>query len=205
MAFLSQKQSNSMLTSSQRRTRKGAPPIAAATSKPAPKPTTMPPAKAPAATQSKKDVAAPARQGSASEDNTSGRSTPQPSSTLKRSDSKSGAKKSQTAGDLFKSFAKSKPKAKEAEKSKESTPAPEDGKYLQSHSHSRVLTLIEPMGGMSEDEDDAEDAPGVVVDEAKNEAARKAREERQEKLRKMMEDDGTIMPLWDLQDLTSRR
>lgn len=61
------------------------------------------------------------------------------------------------------------------------------------------------MGGMSEDEDDAEDAPGVVVDEAKNEAARKAREERQEKLRKMMEDDGTIMPLWDLQDLTSRR
>jgi DNA polymerase delta subunit 3 len=46
------------------------------------------------------------------------------------------------------------------------------------------------MRGMSEDEGDAEDAPEVVVDETKNEAARKAREERQEKLRKMMEDDG---------------
>lgn len=43
---------------------------------------------------------------------------------------------------------------------------------------------------MSEDEGDVEDAPEVVVDDAKNEAARKAREERQEKLRKMMEDDG---------------
>jgi DNA polymerase delta subunit 3 len=43
---------------------------------------------------------------------------------------------------------------------------------------------------MSEDEGDAEDPPEVVVDESKNEAARKAREERQEKLRKMMEDDG---------------
>jgi hypothetical protein len=30
------------------------------------------------------------------------------------------------------------------------------------------------------------------VDEAKNEAARKARESRQEKLRKMMEDDGKL-------------
>jgi DNA polymerase delta subunit 3 len=46
------------------------------------------------------------------------------------------------------------------------------------------------MQGMSEDEGDAEDPPEVVVDESKNEAARKAREERQEKLRKMMEDDG---------------
>jgi DNA polymerase delta subunit 3 len=46
------------------------------------------------------------------------------------------------------------------------------------------------MRGMSEDEGDAEDVPEVVVDETKNEAARKAREERQEKLRKMMEDDG---------------
>jgi DNA polymerase delta subunit 3 len=46
------------------------------------------------------------------------------------------------------------------------------------------------MQGMSEDEGDAEEAPEVVMDEAKNEAARKARESRQEKLRKMMEDDG---------------
>jgi DNA polymerase delta subunit 3 len=46
------------------------------------------------------------------------------------------------------------------------------------------------MQGMSEDEGDVEDAPEVVVDDAKNEAARKAREARQEKLRKMMEDDG---------------
>jgi DNA polymerase delta subunit 3 len=49
---------------------------------------------------------------------------------LKRSDSKSGAKKNQTAGDLFKSFAKAKPKAKEAEKSQEPTPAPaDDGEF----------------------------------------------------------------------------
>lgn len=46
------------------------------------------------------------------------------------------------------------------------------------------------MQGMSEDEDDGEDGPEAVVDEAKNEAARKAREERQEKLRRMMDDDG---------------
>jgi hypothetical protein len=53
-----------------------------------------------------------------------------------------------------------------------------------------MLTLSELMQGMSEDEGDVEDAPEVVVDDAKNEAARKAREARQEKLRKMMEDDG---------------
>jgi hypothetical protein len=57
--------------------------------------------------------------------------------------------------------------------------------------------LPEPMQGMSEDEGDAEDAPELIVDDAKNEAARKAREDRQEKLRKMMDDDGKhihIMP-----------
>jgi hypothetical protein len=53
-----------------------------------------------------------------------------------------------------------------------------------------MLTFSELMQGMSEDEGDVEDAPEVVVDDAKNEAARKAREARQEKLRKMMEDDG---------------
>jgi len=46
------------------------------------------------------------------------------------------------------------------------------------------------MQGMSEDEGDAGDTSEIVVDGAKNEAARKAREDRQEKLRKMMEDDG---------------
>jgi DNA polymerase delta subunit 3 len=41
----------------------------------------------------------------------------------------SGTKKSQSAGDLFKSFAKAKPKSKTADDSKESTPvAAEDGK-----------------------------------------------------------------------------
>lgn len=149
---------------------------------------------------------APVRQGSASEDNTSGRSTPQPSSTLKRTDSKSGAKKSQSAGDLFKSFAKSKPKTKDAEKSKESTPAIEDGESLRTLVHSETLILPEPMGGMSEDEGDAEDAPEIAVDEVKNEAARKAREDRQEKLRKMMEDDGMIMrPSVRVHHLISRR
>jgi DNA polymerase delta subunit 3 len=63
-----------------------------------------------------------------SEDNTSGRSTPQPAavpSTLKRSDStKSTGTKNKTAGDIFKSFAKTKAKPKEP------TPAPvEDGKF----------------------------------------------------------------------------
>jgi DNA polymerase delta subunit 3 len=46
------------------------------------------------------------------------------------------------------------------------------------------------MQGMSEDEGDADDEPEVKVDEEKNEAARKAREDRAERLRKMMEDDG---------------
>lgn len=181
------------------------PPAAAATSKSAAKPATKPAAKAAVTTQPKKDVPALVRQGSAVEDKTSARSTPQPPSTLKRSDSKSGAKKSQTAGDLFKSFAKSKPKSKEAEKSKESTPAPEDGRHFSIQSHGEILTLSETMGGMSEDEGDAEDAPEVVVDEAKNEAARKAREDRQEKLRKMMEDDGMLGPLPLLHYLTCRR
>lgn len=46
------------------------------------------------------------------------------------------------------------------------------------------------MQGMSEDEGDPDDEPEVKIDEEKNEAARKAREERAERLRKMMEDDG---------------
>jgi hypothetical protein len=58
------------------------------------------------------------------------------------------------------------------------------------YNHNLMLTFPETMQGMSEDEGDVEDAPEVVVDDAKNEAARKAREARQEKLRKMMEDDG---------------
>jgi hypothetical protein len=46
------------------------------------------------------------------------------------------------------------------------------------------------MQGMSEDEGDPDDEPEIKIDEEKNEAARKAREERAERLRKMMEDDG---------------
>lgn len=47
---------------------------------------------------------------------------------MKKSDSKVPLKRN--ASDIFKSFAKAKPKAKEAEKSKESTPAPpEDGMF----------------------------------------------------------------------------
>jgi len=46
------------------------------------------------------------------------------------------------------------------------------------------------MLGMSEDEGDGDDEPVVKVDEEKNEAARKAREARQEKLRSMFDDDG---------------
>jgi len=45
------------------------------------------------------------------------------------------------------------------------------------------------MQGMSEDEGD-DDAPEVQVDTAKIEAAKRARNERAEKLRQMMEDDG---------------
>lgn len=47
------------------------------------------------------------------------------------------------------------------------------------------------MQGMSEDEGDDEE-PEVQVDTAKIEAAKKARDERAEKLRKMMEDDGKL-------------
>jgi DNA polymerase delta subunit 3 len=139
------------------------------------------------------DTIASAPIGSPTEGNTSGQSTPQSSagvSVLKRSDSKSAIRKSQTAGALFKSFAKAKPKAKDAEKSQDSTSAPpDDGTYPRTHVP-RTLTFQEPMQGMSEDEDDGEDGPEAVVDEAKNEAARKAREERLEKLRRMMDDDG---------------
>jgi DNA polymerase delta subunit 3 len=46
------------------------------------------------------------------------------------------------------------------------------------------------MQGMSEDEGDPDDAPEVQFDEEKATAARKAREERDEKLRQMMEADG---------------
>jgi len=48
------------------------------------------------------------------------------------------------------------------------------------------------MQGMSEDEGDVEDELEVKVDEEKVEAARKAREARQEKLRKMMDEAGTL-------------
>lgn len=46
------------------------------------------------------------------------------------------------------------------------------------------------MQGMSEDEGDGNDEPEIQVDTEKIEAAKRAREERAEKLRKMMDDDG---------------
>ncbi|KAF2682124.1 hypothetical protein K458DRAFT_420066 [Lentithecium fluviatile CBS 122367] len=128
-----------------------------------------------AAAVKKEDASGLKRKGSVSEDNTSGQSTPQSGPvSLKKSDSKSNLKKDKSVGDLFKSFAKAKPKAKEAEKSKESTPAPVEDEQMQ---------------GMSEDEGDENDAPEVKFDEEKAAAAKKAREEREEKLRQMMEDD----------------
>lgn len=116
----------------------------------------------------------------------SGRSTPQqgPTSSLKRSDSKTKAKKDTSAGDLFKSFAKAKPKVKDVEK-------PEDnGMFGASRRVIATKFLPEAMQGMSEDEGDADDEPVVKFDEEKAAAARKAREEREQKLREMMEADG---------------
>jgi DNA polymerase delta subunit 3 len=52
------------------------------------------------------------------------------------------------------------------------------------------LTCVEQMEGMSEDEGDPDDAPEVKFDEEKTAASRKAREDREEKLRQMMEVDG---------------
>jgi hypothetical protein len=111
----------------QRRTTKYAPPAATAKVQPAaPKLA----AKHTPVTQPKKENSLPSRKESASETNTPGQSASQSAptvGTLKRSDSKPGAKKDKTAGDIFKSFAKAKAKPKE-DKSKESTPAPvEDG------------------------------------------------------------------------------
>lgn len=98
-----------------RRTTKHTPTAA----KSAPKPTVKPTA---AAKEAKKEAPAPAAQKeSPPEDTKSNHATPQPgpAATLKRSDSKSKPRKDTSAGDLFKSFAKAKPKAKEPEKPKE--------------------------------------------------------------------------------------
>lgn len=87
------------------------------------------------AAQLKKEASTLSRKGNASEDNASGRSTPQPaatSSTLKRSEStKSVGTKDRTAGDIFKSFAKAKAKPKETAKPNEPAIAlVEDGMFL---------------------------------------------------------------------------
>ncbi|PSN62087.1 hypothetical protein BS50DRAFT_603630 [Corynespora cassiicola Philippines] len=143
--------------------------------------TTKPIAK-PATKAAEKPVAAPVTKEKPSDDGTSGQKTAQPKSaggTLKRSDSKTNAKKEKVVGDIFKSFQKAKAKPKEAAKSKEPSPAPEEDEKMQ---------------GMSEDEGDADDAPQVKFDEEKAAAARKARAEREEELRKMMEADGQVKP-----------
>lgn len=130
------------------------------------------PVTAPKEAKNEDPVAAPGKESPAQEESKSGRPTPQPGpATLKRSDSKAKAKKDTAAGDLFKSFAKAKPKAKEAEKSKD---------------------VDEPMQGMSEDEGDDDDEPIVKVDEEKAAAAKKAREEREKKLQDMMDADGEL-------------
>ncbi|KAL1591380.1 hypothetical protein SLS60_011993 [Paraconiothyrium brasiliense] len=151
----------------ERRTTKYTPTIA----KSAPKATATPTTAANAAKEEKKgEPAAATRKDSNLEESRSGRSTPQPGLTasLKRSDSKTKAKKDTSAGDLFKSFAKAKPKAKEAEE--------------QGHED-------EAMQGMSEDEGDADDEPTIKFDTEKATAARKVREEREQKLKEMMEAD----------------
>lgn len=116
-----------LLTHTQRRTAKYAPPpTVTSTAKPAPSVATK--STLPVVTK-QKDSSAPTQPSGTPGDTGSGRSTPQPTpstSTLKRSDSKAGAKKDKTAGNFFKSFAKAKPKSKEADKSAESTPAPPD-------------------------------------------------------------------------------
>ncbi|KAJ8112999.1 hypothetical protein OPT61_g4768 [Boeremia exigua] len=165
----------------ERRTAKYAPPPPAAAADSA-KAAVKPTAKPPAAAQLRQEAPTLSRKESVPEDNASGRSTPQPGAipnTLKRSDSvKSAGTKNKTAGDIFKSFAKAKAKPKDAAKSKDSTPTALDD---------------EPMQGMSEDEGD-DDEIGVQTDTAKIEAAKKARDDRAEKLRKMMEDDDDEMP-----------
>jgi DNA polymerase delta subunit 3 len=131
-----------VLTPVQRRTTKATPPAVPATSKPAAKPAAKPVGKSALGTQAKaKDTPALARKESSLDETASARSTPQSSAaagTLKRSDSKSGAKKNPTAGHLFKSFAKAKPKAEAAGNSQEPTPAPtNDGGYTK-----RTLVLV---------------------------------------------------------------
>ena len=141
-----------------------------------------------AAKEAKKEAPVPAtKKESTPEESKSGRSSPQPgpTATLKRTDSKSKAKKDTPAGDLFKSFAKAKPKAKEAEKPKEDDGMSSAYIYLNS-----TDAIKEPMQGMSEDEGDDDDEPVPVIDEEKVAAAKKAREERERKLQEMMEADG---------------
>lgn len=97
-----------------RRTTKYAPAVA--------KPTTKGTVKSAAAVSAAKQApAVAARKESTPEESKSGRSTPQPglAPSLKRSDSSTKAKKDASIGNLFKSFAKAKPKAKETEKPKD--------------------------------------------------------------------------------------
>ena len=101
-----------------RRTTKHTPSAA----KSAPKPTVKPTTAAKEAKEATKETpAASAQKEIVPEENKSTRPTPQPGppASLKRSDSKSKPKKDAAVGNLFKSFAKAKPKAKEPEKPKE--------------------------------------------------------------------------------------
>ncbi|PVI04643.1 hypothetical protein DM02DRAFT_158708 [Periconia macrospinosa] len=142
-----------------RRTPKSGIAASKTTSKPAAKPTAKP--------QPKELIPAVQTDSKPSASNTKTSTSAAPKATLQRSNStKSNPPKKTSVGDLFKSFAKTKPpKPKESEDS--------------------------PMGGMSEDEgEDSEPESGAPkVDEAKLEAARKEKEARKEELLKMMEED----------------
>lgn len=143
-----------------------------------------------AVTASKKEaVSAPAHQGSASDDKKSARSAPGPAApSLKRSDSKSNVKIEKSAGDIFKSFAKAKPKAKAADK----PTAAEDGTYFVRKNQHPKLTIVDVMQGMSEDDMNMDDDPQLEIDAEQEAAARKAREERKKKLQEMMDADGKL-------------
>ncbi|OCL03189.1 hypothetical protein AOQ84DRAFT_368588 [Glonium stellatum] len=116
-----------------------------------------------------------ARRGSESEGSRSGRSTPQGEPTIgaaKKLTAKSTLKRD--SSDIFKSFAKAKAKPKEA------TPTTDSAEQSAQED--------QPMKDVSEDEYEEDYTPEVEISKEKSDAARKARAEREEKLRQMMED-----------------
>lgn len=160
-----------------RATRVPPPPVAsvvpATTSKVTPRPNNT-------AQTKEKDAGLPkARRGSESEGSRSSQSTPQaePTTGAKKLGAKPALKRD--SSDIFKSFAKAKAKPKEA------TPATDSAEQSAQED--------EPMKDVSEDEYEEDYTPEVEISKEKSDAARKARAEREEKLRQMMEDDDVSM------------